>query len=286
MSEEIMEQIPDYISLTDDLLFHLVFTKNDRARVSLISSLLGIPESEIISAEVVNPIQLNESFDTKITVLDLNVHLNNDKHVLVEMQVRKFASWTNRTLIYACREIDDQTKGKEFNYDKLEPVIQIAIMDYTLFPENRKFFARYKVQDEETGYLFTDRLQFYVMDLTAISLATKKDGEDGLVDWANAFNANDWKTVESINHTGVKEARKTMEAIMSSPEQRRIIWDRRKALLDERTLLAEAKAEGENKLGKLMSKLFALGRIEDAKRCSEDEKYREILYTEFNMNEA
>ena len=244
MSEEIMEQIPDYISLTDDLLFHLVFTKNDRARVSLISSLLGIPESEIISAEVVNPIQLNESFDTKITVLDLNVHLNNDKHVLVEMQVRKFASWTNRTLIYACREIDDQTKGKEFNYDKLEPVIQIAIMDYTLFPENRKFFARYKVQDEETGYLFTDRLQFYVMDLTAISLATKKDGEDGLVDWANAFNANDWKTVERINHTGVKEARKTMEAIMSSPEQRRIIWDRRKALLDERTLLAEAKAEG------------------------------------------
>ena len=294
MNEEIMEQIPDYISLTDDLLFHLVFTKNDRARVSLISSLLGIPESEIISAEVVNPIQLNESFDTKITVLDLNVHLNNDKHVLVEMQVRKFASWTNRTLIYACREIDDQTKGKEFNYDKLEPVIQIAIMDYTLFPENRKFFARYKVQDEETGYLFTDRLQFYVMDLTAIDLATKKDGEDGLVDWANAFNANDWKTVERINHTGVKEARKTMEAIMSSPEQRRIIWDRRKALLDERTLLAEAKAEGiaegkaegENKLGKLMSKLFALGRIEDAKRCSEDEKYREKLYTEFNMNEA
>ena len=41
MSEEIMEQIPDYISLTDDLLFHLVFTKNDRARVSLISSLLA-----------------------------------------------------------------------------------------------------------------------------------------------------------------------------------------------------------------------------------------------------
>ena len=85
-----------------------------------------------------------------------------------------------------------------------------------------------------------------------------------------------------------------MEAIMSSPEQRRIIWDRRKALLDERTLLAEAeargkaegKAEGENKLGKLMSKLFALGRIEDARRCSEDEKYCEKLYTEFNMNEA
>ena len=230
MSEEIMEQIPDYISLTDDLLFHLVFTKNDRARVSLISSLLGIPESDIVSAAVVNPIQLNESFDTKITVLDLNVHLNNDKHVLVEMQVRKFASWTNRTLIYACREIDDQTKGKEFNYDKLEPVIQIAIMDYTLFPENRKFFARYKVQDEETGYLFTDRLQFYVMDLTAISLATKKDGEDGLVDWANAFNANDWKTVERINHTGVKEGEGLKTASGGNFFRPEVIRNKRSAL--------------------------------------------------------
>ena len=46
---EITEQEPDYVSLTTDLLFHLVFTKNDRARISLISSLLGIPESEIIS---------------------------------------------------------------------------------------------------------------------------------------------------------------------------------------------------------------------------------------------
>ena len=89
MNEELLEiQGPDYVSLTNDLLFHLVFTKNERARISLISSLLGIPESEIVSADVINPIQLTEAIDTKMTILDLNVHLNNNKHVLVEMQVR------------------------------------------------------------------------------------------------------------------------------------------------------------------------------------------------------
>ena len=33
-----------------------------------------------------------------------------------------------------------------------------------------------------------------------------------------------------------------------------------------------------------MSKLFALHRIEDAQRCSEDEKYREKLYEELLIN--
>ena len=52
-----MEQGYDYIALTNDLLFHLVFTQNERARISLLSSLLNIPESDIISAEVLNPLQ-------------------------------------------------------------------------------------------------------------------------------------------------------------------------------------------------------------------------------------
>jgi len=245
MSEvEITELEPDYVSLTTDLLFHLVFTKNDRARISLISSLLGIPESEIISARVLNPIQLNESFDTKTTVLDLDVLLNDAKHILVEMQVRKFDHWTNRTLIYGCREIDDQTRGKDFSYGKLQDVIQIAIMDYTLFPENKKFFARYKILDEETGYPFTDKLQFYVMDLTAIDMAKDQDKDDGLVDWANAFSARDWETVKKIENSGVKEAQKTMEAILSSPEQRQMIWNRRKALLDYKSEMEDAETRG------------------------------------------
>ena len=44
--------------------------------------------------------------------------------------------------------------------------------------------------------------------------------------------------------------------------------------------------EGENKLGKLIAKLFSLNRLDDAKRCSEDEEYRDKLYIEFEMNEV
>ncbi len=66
-----------------------------------------------------------------------------------------------------------------------------------------------------------------------------------------------------------------MEVIMSSPEQRRIIWDRRKALLDERTLLAEAKAEGRAE-GREEGRLE--GRMEGIEK-SEMESIRNLMET-------
>ena len=39
-------------------------------------------------------------------------------------------------------------------------------------------------------------MQFYVMDLKAIDEAEEHEKENGLVDWAEAFTAKDWKAVE------------------------------------------------------------------------------------------
>ena len=146
-------------------------------------------------------------------------------------------------LLYACREIDGQSRGKDFSYARLQPVIQIAIMDHTLFPDHKKFFARYELKDEE-GYRFSDKMRFYVMDLTAIEDADDEAKRNGLVDWAQAFTAEDWKTVDEIKNPGVKEARNTMEVIMSTPTRRQLVWDRRKAMLDRKSELEEAREQG------------------------------------------
>ena len=108
---------------------------------------------------------------------------------------------------------------------------------------NRRFIAKYELQDEE-GYRFSDKLQFYVMDLKAIDEAEEHEKENGLVDWAKAFTAKDWKAVEKIDNPGVKEAQKTMEVIMSEPTQRQLIIDRRTALLDRQAELDDATRKG------------------------------------------
>ena len=117
-----------------------------------------------------------------------------------------------------------------------------SVIASTLFPDHRKFFARYRIQDEEDGYPYTDKLQFYVMDLTAIDLADDIAKQNGLVDWAKAFAAKDWATVEKIENRGVKEAKKTMETIMSTPQQREMIRMREMAIWDYNSSIKEAEA--------------------------------------------
>ena len=242
---EINRNIPelDYVPLTNDLLFHMVFSKNEIALRNLLSSLLDIPENDIIQITVLNPVQYADAFDTKITVLDLKLHLNGERYIIIEMQVRRFTNWTNRTLVYTCRQLVDQTRGKGFQYSNLQPVIQITIMDHTLFPDHKRFITKYELRDDE-GYQYSDKLQFIVMDLTAKGSATDQDRKKGLVDWAAAFNAKDWDTVGQIENQGVKEAKKTMELIMATPTERQLLMEREFAELDRQALIEDAISTG------------------------------------------
>ncbi len=232
-----------YESLTNDVLFHMVFTKNEKARRGLISCLLGIPVSEIKDVIVLNPMQYMDAIDSKLTILDLRVLFNNNTYINIEMQVRRFPFWCNRTVVYSCRQIVDQTNVDGFEYENLEPVILISIMDHTIFPDHKVFFNKYCLQDK-TGYLYSDKLQFYVMDLTAISDATEEDIKQGLVQWANAFSAESWDDIDKIDNPDIKEAVNQMRTIMSSPEDREIVWRHKLAQLDYDTMMKGARNEG------------------------------------------
>ena len=236
MSEELSRESWNYEPLTNDGMFHLVFLSNEKARRALTSVLLNIPESEINAIDVLNPMQFSDAYDAKQTVLDLRVHLNNDTFLNIEVQVRRFQEWTNRTVIYTCRQITEQSNREGFAYKDLEPVIHVAIMDHTLFEDHKRFFARYEVKDEE-GYRYTDKIQFYVMDLTAIDDADDAQKERGLTDWAKAFRAKSWEEVNQIDNSGVKEAAKTMRLIMSNPTEREMIRMRQDARNDWKTTI-------------------------------------------------
>ena len=231
-----------YVKLTNDLLFYMVFSMNEEARKDLVSCLLGIPASEIEGVKLLNPIQYNNSIDTRQTIMDLKIHLKNSTFIFVEIQVNRFRFFTNSTLIYGCRNIESQLYGKK-DYTNILPVIQVSIMDHTLFPEHKVFYDVYKIQGNDHQVL-TDKLKFIVLDLTAVSKATEDDKERGLVQWAEAFNAGDWETIRKIERPGIKEAVKTMEGIMANPTQRDLVWNRHLALMDYNSELIRAREEG------------------------------------------
>ena len=196
-----------------------------------------------------------------------------------------------------------QIRGKEFEYDQIQPVVQIAIMDHTLFPEHKKFMSKYLLRDEE-GYIYSDKLEFIVMDLTAVDEASEKEKEQGLVEWADAFRADSWDSAGQIENEGVKEAMKTMSMIMATPSERQLIWDRRMAIWDYNSSMSGARKAGREegkkvgreegrkvgreegrKVGReeteaLIAKLVSENRIEDIRRSTTDPAFREKLYQE------
>ena len=74
-------------------------------------------------------------------------------------------------------------------------VIQIGLLNFTLFPKLPEFFATYKFLNVKNHSLYSDKLQIRVLDLTHIDLATMEDKQYQLDHWASLFKAKTWEEV-------------------------------------------------------------------------------------------
>lgn len=98
-----------------------------------------------------------------------------------------------------------------------------------------------------------------MLDLSAVDLADEVDREQGLVQWAQAFNAQDWNAFKEIDRNGIREAANTMAMIMMNPTERQLLWDRQLALMDYNTEMISARMTG-------IEKGMKKGRIEIARK--------------------
>ena len=101
----------------------------------------------------------------------MKLHLNDSSVILAEIQIGDDPCWSDRALIHASREIYEHVHGNDA-CGKLQSVVQISILTHALFPDNKQFFAEYKIRAENLQVL-TDKLRFIVLDLTASESATQ-----------------------------------------------------------------------------------------------------------------
>ena len=127
---------PLTIPMTNDYLFRALLQQNNKVLKGLISALLHLTLNEIFSVEITNPIELGKSIDAKDFFLDIKVLLNSNTVINLEMQVINEHNWPERSLSYLCRSFDGLNRGE--NYLEAKPVIQISLLDFTLFPEYSK----------------------------------------------------------------------------------------------------------------------------------------------------
>ena len=249
------------IPMTNDYLFRALLQQNNNVLKGLISSLLHLHDTEISSVAITNPIELGRSTDEKTFILDISIVLNDSALINLEMQVINFHDWTDRSLSYLCRKFDHLKKGEP--YRNLKPVIQISLLNFTLFPEHPEFYATYKLLNVKSHMLYSDKLQLSVLDLTRIDLATTEDREFHIDYWASLFNASTWEELYMLakNNKYIKEASETIyqltqdEQIREQCEAREDYYRRMQGMDD---MLAEKDAALAEKLAALAEKDNAL----------------------------
>ena len=189
---------PVTIKMTNDYLFRALLQRNNRVLKGLIRSLLHLRTEKITSVEIANAIVLGTSLEEKEFILDIKVKLNSSVIINLEMQVINEQNWVNRSTYYLCRTYSSLNHGDDYN--TVKPVIQIGLLDFTLFPERPEFYTTYKLINGKNFSVYSDKLQLSVVDLTHIELATEEDRLYRIDLWASFFKAATWEELKMLAH--------------------------------------------------------------------------------------
>ena len=71
-------------------------------------------------------------------------------------------------------------------------------MNYSLFPDHRRFYSRYRLTDVKSGHLYTPDFELNVLDLSQAESATETDIRNHLDFWARLFLCSTWEELRKI----------------------------------------------------------------------------------------
>jgi len=103
--------------------------------IDVLNSILQpAPGKEIRELEILNPFNPKESFDDKLSILDIKARDQKGRQYNIEMQMLPSPYYDKRIVYYACKLHQQQFHaGKD--YWVLRPTISISILNHVFFPE-------------------------------------------------------------------------------------------------------------------------------------------------------
>ena len=186
-----------FYGMKNDYMFKAVLQSAEHVLRNLVAVLLEIDEEDIRTCTILNPITLGASIDAKECILDMLMELNSNEIIDIELQVTNEHDYPERSLLYWSRSFDRLNSGEA--YKQLKKAYHIGILDFTLFGDNPSFYAEYEIRDKDSGYLYSDKLNIRILDLTKVEVAGQSGNIDpGLVKWAQIFRAKTMEELEAL----------------------------------------------------------------------------------------
>ena len=158
-----------------------------KARIGFLSAVLKLNPNDIKTAILLNTDLKRLHEDDKQGILDVRILLNDNTEIDIEVQLSKLAVWAERSLFYLAKIYVDQLEPGD-SYHKLKKCVSISILDFSLFHDSDSFYSCFHIAEDARHTLFTDKMEFHVLELSKLPEELKEDSSDILL-WAKFINA-------------------------------------------------------------------------------------------------
>jgi predicted transposase/invertase (TIGR01784 family) len=242
------------INLRNDIIFKYVFASEDSEDIliSLLNAIFEHSKQEKIKDIVyLNPFNTKESFDEKLTVLDIRATDETGRQYNIEMQVRNESQFIERIIYYNSRLLASQLKQGE-TYSDLKKTITIAITDFKLFPDEKDYHNIYRLLNVKSHMELSGVVEYHFLELPKYK--EDKKLEEEIKKWlftiknAERFINEPEKLPETIKkEASIMRAIQKMQKAAADNELRAIMEYREKADLDNLQRMKNALREGEKR---------------------------------------
>jgi predicted transposase/invertase (TIGR01784 family) len=233
-------------TLTNDILFRLLFTKYPNLLKRLIAALLGIAYESIEQFYITNQDIPPEEMGKKFCRLDINMVVDG-RHITLEIQVDNQGNFPERSLYYWAREFSNAlSEGQD--YALLPRTIIISILGFNQFPDPNRYCREFQCLEVSTHEPLCDKQVLFFFELKKLP---PLDGDDSGRDlWLKLFRADTEEELKKIEEMGVpfmSEAVSAYRHVAASDEFREIERMRSKARHEEAQAISNAEQRAEQR---------------------------------------
>ncbi|MBF9015972.1 MULTISPECIES: Rpn family recombination-promoting nuclease/putative transposase [unclassified Oceanispirochaeta] len=249
-----MKNMVNWIKATSDIMVRVLLGQEENLPLLkdfINAVLLDRGFSALDSLTIENPINMRSVFYDKETFLDVKAKDSAGRIYDVEIQSIGSREFIQRSLYYWAKLYSAQLKtGHE--YKKLNPVICINLLDFTLFPDKKEgqFHSCHMITDlDDPETVLTDHLRIHYLELPRIKVDPSRIPADRLNKWAYFFKEEgileeDEMKILIKDDPIFEQAHETFNKFTADDELREIYEGRMKFKRDQAQFMSDAREEG------------------------------------------
>ena len=247
-----MEPLYYGLKPTQDIVFQYVFSSAG-CEPGLLGFINAVRESEgfprVQAVQVKNPFNVRQSFDDKMSILDIRVVDDRDQTYDIEMQTAKEEFFEKRVMYYWSRIYGSQMQLGE-SYAKLQPVVSIILTEFVLFPELSDLHNVFSVSARKNPSVpFSDQLAIHLLELAKPKLSRLPECSRHLRNWLEFLKNGNTRTEEEMedllqNEPGLDVAYHKFREFSQDEQLRDLVLRQKMAESDRVTALEYAEKRG------------------------------------------